>query len=89
MGKNRDTLNILIIVLIGIFIPFFCSIAMNYGLELFKIGVTFVYFLLFFGIELFLVYLYFTITNWMAQKSMNKVRVKNKKGLHINRQRGK
>jgi hypothetical protein len=72
MGRNKDLLNILTIVLIGMFIPFIGSITITYGLNIFKIGITFVYFLLIFGVELLLVYLYFTITNWVAGKEIDK-----------------
>ena len=58
MGKNRDLIQILALVIIGMFIPFLGSIAITYGLDftnvnnLLKIGSTFGYFLLIFGIEL-------------------------------------
>ena len=72
MGKNRDLVQILLIVIIGMFIPFLGSIAVNYGLDFWKIGSTFGYFLLFFAIEIFIVYLYFTITNHFAKEKMKK-----------------
>ena len=76
MGKNRDLIHILILVLIGMFIPFFGSIAINYGLNITKTGITFFYFLLIFGIELFLVYIYYTISNWRATNNMEKYKPK-------------
>ena len=82
MGKNKDLIQILTLVLIGMFIPFFISITITYGLDftnmddLIKIGSTFGYFLLIFGIELLIVYLYFTIANKMANKNMDKYRPK-------------
>ncbi|UCF12010.1 MAG: hypothetical protein JSW06_08200 [Thermoplasmatales archaeon] len=82
MGKNKDLIQILTLVLIGMFIPFFVSITITYGLDLtnmddlIKIGSTFGYFLLIFGIELLIVYLYFTIANKMANKNMEKFKPK-------------
>ena len=82
MGKNRDLIQILTLVLIGMFIPFLISITITYGLDLtnmsdlIKIGSTFGYFLLIFGIELLIVYLYFTISNKMANKNMEKYKPK-------------
>jgi len=78
MGKNRDLIQILSLVIIGMFIPFLGSIAITYGLDLtnvnnlLKIGSTFGYFLLIFAIELAIVFLYFTITNKIAGKKMDK-----------------
>ena len=82
MGKNKDLIQILTLVLIGMFIPFLISITITYGLDLtnmddlIKIGSTFGYFLLIFGIELLIVYLYFTIVNKMANKNMGKYKPK-------------
>lgn len=82
MGKNKDLIQILTLVLIGMFIPFLVSITITYGLDLtnmddlIKIGSTFGYFLLIFGIELLIVYLYFTIVNKMANKNMEKFKPK-------------
>ncbi len=78
MGKNRDLIQILALVIIGMFIPFLGSITITYGLDLtnvnnlLKIGSTFGYFLLIFAIELVIVFLYFTITNKIAGKKMDK-----------------
>ena len=77
MGKNIDLIQILILVISGMFIPLFFSLVINYGLDisniqdLIKILSTFGLFLLFFGIELFIVYLYFNITNVLANKKIN------------------
>jgi len=82
MGKNRDLIQILTLVLFGMFIPFLISITITYGLnltnigDLIKIGSTFGYFLLIFGIELLIVYLYFAISNKMANKNMEKYKPK-------------
>ena len=76
MGKNHDLIQILAIVMIGMFIPFLGAITISYGFDLWKIGSTFGYFLLIFGIELGLVYLYFTITNRMANKKMGEYKPK-------------
>lgn len=82
MGKTRDTIQILIIVIIGMFIPFLGSIIITFGLDitnmdnLLKIGSTFGWFLLIFAIELFVVYLYYRITNKIASKKMDKYKPK-------------
>ena len=72
MGKNRDLVLILSLVIVGMFIPFLGSMIINYGLNLVKIGSTFGYFLLIFAIELGVVYLYFTISNRAANKNIKK-----------------
>jgi len=78
MGKNIDLVQILALVLIGMFIPFVGSIALTYGLDFtdlngwLKIGSTFGYFLLIFAVELGLVILYFTISNKIASKKIDK-----------------
>lgn len=82
MGKTRDTIQILIIVIIGMFLPFLGSIIITFGLDitnmdnLLKIGSTFGWFLLIFAIELFVVYLYYRITNKIASKKMDKYKPK-------------
>ena len=82
MGKNKDLIQILALVIVGMFIPFLGSITIIYGLDftnmtdLMKIGSTFGYFLLIFGIELGVVYLYFNLTNRFADKNMEKYKPK-------------
>jgi uncharacterized membrane protein (DUF485 family) len=82
MGKNRDLIQILTLVIIGMFIPFLGSLVITFNMNLFrigdvlKIGSTFGYFLLIFGIELAVVYLYFTLTNRLAQKHLEKFKSK-------------
>jgi len=82
MGKNRDLISILILVIIGMFIPFFGSLIINFGLDIsnfdnwLKIGSTFGYFLLIFAIELVVVILYFKITNKTASKKLEKYKSK-------------
>jgi hypothetical protein len=76
MGKHRDVLQVLVLVLIGMFVPFLGSIALTYGLEIRKIGLTFVYFIGIFGLELFVVFLYFTITSWQANKRLEEFKQK-------------
>jgi len=82
MSKRRDLVQILLIVIIGMFIPFLISIAISFGLDitnldhLSKIGTTFFWFLLIFGIELFAVFLYFNITYRMASKKLDDFRHK-------------
>ena len=76
MGKNKDLVQILALVIIGMFIPFLGSIVITFGLDftnmnhLIKIGSTFGYFLLIFAIELGVVYLYFKISNKTANKKL-------------------
>ena len=72
MGKNRDLIYILTLVIIGMFIPFLGSITINYGFDLCTIASTFGYFLLIFELELGFVYLYFTISNKRALKKIEK-----------------
>ena len=78
MGKNRDLIQILSLVIIGMFIPFLGSITITHGWNPVKIATTFGYFLLIFGAELGAVYLYFTISNKMASKNMEKYKPKQK-----------
>lgn len=76
MSKNIDLIQILIIVIAGMFIPFFLSIIINFGFDLsnieniIKIILTFGLFLIIFGIELICVYIYFYITNLIANKKI-------------------
>jgi hypothetical protein len=76
MGKNRDILQVLMLILIGMFIPFLGSIILSFGFELKTILVTFLYFLGFFGLELGFVYLYFTFSGRRANKKMEKYKPK-------------
>ena len=82
MGKTRDLIQVLLIVIIGIFIPFLGSIVINFNLDIIKmnnivkIGFTFLWFLLIFGIELLAVYLYYQITNKIASKKIDKIKPK-------------
>jgi hypothetical protein len=78
MGKNSDLIQILLIVIIGMFIPFLGSLIIVFDVSpatiggLLTIGSTFGYFLLIFGIELGVVYVYFYSTNALAQKKIDK-----------------
>jgi len=78
MGKNQDVVQLLLIVIIGMFIPFLISIAYIFQLDLWSIGEwtrilsTFGVFLLVFGFELLFVFLYFRITNSLAEKKIKK-----------------
>ena len=78
MGKHKDLIVILLIVIIGIFIPFFGSIIISYGFDFtdlnnwLKLGSTFGYFLLIFAVELFFVYIYFMLSNKFAEKKISK-----------------
>ena len=76
MGKKKDLLLILSLVIIGMFIPFLGSLIINYGFDLRTIMITFGHFLLIFGVELGVVYLYFAITNKIAKKHLEKYKPK-------------
>jgi len=82
MGKTTDLISIPIIVIIGMFIPFLGSIVITFGLDftnfndLLRVGSTFGWFLLIFGIELVVVYLYYKITNKIASKKLDKYKPK-------------
>jgi len=78
MGKYKDITVILLIVIIGIFIPFILSIVITFGFDFkelnnwLKIGLAFGYFLIIFAVELIAVYIYFILTNKLAEKKMGK-----------------
>ncbi len=82
MGKNIDLIQILTLVIIGMFIPFFISLTINYRLDLsdmgdiIKIFSTFGLFLLVFAIELIMVYFYFLITNKIANNKIKNLKKK-------------
>ena len=82
MSKNIDIAKILAIVIIGMFIPFLGSLAIVYGMDLtnfddiLKIGSTFGYFLLIFGVELIIVYLYYAISDKVAGKKLDEYKPK-------------
>jgi hypothetical protein len=76
MGKHRDIVQILLLILVGMFLPFLGSIGLTYGLEIKKIGLTFVYFVVIFGIELGVVYLYFTLSSRRANNKLEKYKPK-------------
>lgn len=82
MGKTADLVTILLIVIIGMFIPFLGSIVINFGLDftnisdLTKIATTFGWFLFIFGIELACVFVYFYVTSKTANKKLEKFKSK-------------
>jgi lysylphosphatidylglycerol synthetase-like protein (DUF2156 family) len=76
MGKNRDLLKVLLLVLIGMFIPFLGSITLSYGFVPRTIVATFLYFLVIFGVELGFVYLYFTLSGRRANEKMQQYKPK-------------
>lgn len=81
MGKNRDLIFILLIVIVGMFIPYLGALMITFNLnpfqtaDLMQIGTTFGYFLLIFGVELLIVYLYFRITNTLAQRKLDQQKI--------------
>ena len=78
MGKYKDLVGILLLVIIGMFIPFLGSITISYGFNFtelnnwLKVGSTFGYFLLIFAVELLVVYIYFILSNKFAEKKLGK-----------------
>jgi hypothetical protein len=80
MKINKDLIQILTIVIIGMFIPFMGSILINFEVDpmqfddFLKIGSTFGYFLLIFAFELAVVYLYFQISNKIASKKIDEMK---------------
>lgn len=82
MKISRDLVGILLLVIIGMFIPFIGSIVITFSLDftnidnLMKIGSTFGWFLFIFAIELMVVYVYYQITNKIARKKMDKYKLK-------------
>lgn len=80
MSKNRDIVGILLMVIIAMFIPFLGSIAISYGFNYanldnwIKIGSTFGWFLLIFGLELIFVFLYFKISNKISNDKIKKLK---------------
>ena len=82
MGKTLDLAQILIIVIIGMFIPFLGSLIIVFSIDftnfsdLFKVGKTFVWFLVIFAIELAVVFLFYQISNRIASKKLDKLKPK-------------
>jgi uncharacterized membrane protein YqaE (UPF0057 family) len=76
MGKNQDVVQILVLILVGMFIPFLVSVWYSYGFALSKILVAFVLFLVLFGAELGMVYLYFALSGSRANKKIKEYRPK-------------
>ena len=82
MSKNRDLIQILLLVIIGMFIPFLGSLLLNFNLDVtsfdswWKIGSTFGYFLLIFALELGIVFLYFKISSKTASKKLENFKKK-------------
>ena len=82
MKVNKDLVGILLLVIIGMFIPFLGSIVITFGLDftnidnLMKIGSTFGWFLFIFAIELVVVYAYYQTTNKIANKKLDKLKPK-------------
>jgi uncharacterized membrane protein YqaE (UPF0057 family) len=76
MGKNRDLVQVLLLILVGMFIPFVGAVWLSYGFDPRKIGLTFLYFLVIFGVELGCVYLYFALSGKRASKKMEEFKPK-------------
>ena len=76
MGKHRDLILLLSIILIGMFIPFVGAITINYGFNLWRITGTFGYFLLIFALELGIVLLFFRLRSNVPPDEMKKYKSK-------------
>jgi len=76
MGKNQDIVKVLLLILVGMFIPFLGSITLSYGFVPRTIVVTFLYFLVIFGLELGVVYLYFSFIGKRANKKIEQYKPK-------------
>jgi len=76
MGKNQDIVKVLLLILVGMFIPFLGSITLSYGFVPRTIVVTFLYFLVIFGLELGVVYLYFSFSGKRANKKIEQYKPK-------------
>ena len=82
MKISRDLILILLLVIIGMFVPFLGSIVITFGLDftkidnIMKIGKTFGWFLVIFALELAVVYIYYTTTNKIARKKLEKYKPK-------------
>ena len=82
MGKQIDLAFTLLIVLLGMFIPFLGSLIFTFGLDftktndIMKIVTAFGYFLLIFGIELVSVFLYYSIRGKSANKKLERYKKK-------------
>jgi hypothetical protein len=82
MSKNKDVVNILILVIIGMFIPFLGTLIISFQVNILsfdgfmKIISTFITFLVIFGVELGIVYLYFYVSNQFAEKKLSKTKKK-------------
>ena len=85
MAENKDLIQILTIIIIGMFIPLSGSLMLSYGTNILKIDgliqliTTFIYFLIIFAVELFLVFLYFVISSKIADKKIEEYKPKKQK----------
>ena len=84
MGKYKDIAGILLLIAVGMFIPFIVSIVITFNLDAInlenwlKIGSTFGWFLIIFGIELIVVVLYYNIKSKIANKRIKDIKKKNR-----------
>ena len=82
MKISRDLVGILLLVIIGMLIPFIGSIVISFGLDFTKIDnfmkivKAFGWFLIIFAIELAIVYVYYKIINKIASKKLDKYKPK-------------
>jgi hypothetical protein len=76
MGKNKDLFQIMMLVILGMFIPFFGSFMLTHDWNFTKILTTFGLFLLFFALELCVVYLYFFMSNRLVKKKIKQIKNK-------------
>jgi len=72
MAKYKDLILILVLIVVGMFIPFIGALSYVYGFELVTITKTFGVFLLIFAVELGAVIGYFYLISKVSTKKMEK-----------------
>jgi hypothetical protein len=73
MGRHRDLAGVLGLVVLGMFIPFSGSMLLLYGFNLFSLLLGFLVFLVMFGLELGVVYVYFKVSGKRAAAEVERL----------------
>jgi len=76
MSRHRDIAGILVLVIIGMFVPFSGSVLLFYGLSLDRLLLGFLVFLVLFGLELGVVVVYFKVSGKRAAAEVERLRPK-------------
>ncbi len=76
MSRHWDIVRILLVVVVGMFIPFSGSVLLFYGLSLGRLLLGFLVFLVLFGVELGAVVLYFKVSGKRAAAEVERLRPK-------------